>query len=148
MSIPFLAVGLVLISGALLAIQAPMNTTLGRVVGSPVNAALVSFVVGSVALSLLASVLRTAPNLSALRTLPWWAWCGGLCGAAFVASAAYAAPRLGVATMLTLGVASQLAAAVVIDHMGAFGVAPRAVTLWRLSGILLVMVGTLLVRRG
>jgi transporter family-2 protein len=148
MTVPFLAVWLVLISGALLAVQAPLNATLSRAVGSPVNAALLSFLVGSLALALVAALLRAAPTLSAVRALPWWAWCGGLCGAVFVAGAAYAVPRLGVATVLTLGVASQLAAAIVIDHVGALGVAPRAVTLWRVAGILLVMVGTLLVRRG
>lgn len=142
-----LAVLLILIGGALLSVQAPINTTLGRAVGSPVNAAFVSFVVGAVALGGLALMLRVTPNLSAARTLPWWAWVGGLCGAFFVASAAHAAPRLGVATMLTLAVAGQLLTAILIDHFGILGVTARAMSLGRLAGVLLVIVGALLVRR-
>jgi len=84
----------------------------------------------------------------AVRALPWWAWMGGAFGAFFVASAAYAAPRIGVATMLTLGVASQLVAAIAIDHLGALGVAQRAVSTGRVVGVLLVIAGAVLVRRG
>jgi transporter family-2 protein len=139
---------LVLLSGSLLSVQAPLNATLSRAVGGPVNAALVSFVVGTLALTGVATVLRAEPDMSAVRALPWWAWCGGLCGAVFVAGAAYAAPKLGVATLLTLGVASQLVMAVVLDHYGAFGMARQGITIGRLAGIALVAVGAVLVRRG
>ena len=114
-------------------------------------ASLVNFFAGAVLGIVVATIMSVSGepgNWRRATEAPWWAWCGGLCGAVFVAGAAYAVPRLGVATVLTLGVASQLAAAIVIDHVGALGVAPRAVTLWRVAGILLVMVGTLLVRRG
>lgn len=147
MSAPVLAALIVLLSGTLLSVQAPLNAALSRAVGSPVNAALISFLVGTLALSVVAGAMRAEPNLSAVRTLPWWAWCGGLCGAVFVAGAAYAAPRIGVATMLTLGIASQLLAAIVIDHLGALGVAQRAVSAGRVLGVLLVIAGAVLVRR-
>lgn len=141
------AVLLILVGGALLSVQAPINTTLGRAVGSPVNAAFVSFVVGAAALGCLALTMRVTPNLTAARALPWWAWVGGFCGAFFVASAASAAPRLGVATMLTLAVAGQLITAIMIDHLGVLGVTARAMSLGRLAGVLLVIIGALLVRR-
>lgn len=147
MPVSSLAVLVILIGGALLSIQAPINTTLGRAVGSPVNAAFVSFVIGAVALGCLAFTVRVTPNVAAVRALPWWAWVGGLCGAFFVASAAYAAPRLGVAAMLTLAVAGQLITAIVIDHLGLLGVTARAMSVGRLAGVLLVIVGALLVRR-
>lgn len=139
---------LVLLSGSLLSVQAPLNAALSRAIGGPVNAALVSFVVGTLALAGVATVLRAEPNMAAVRALPWWAWCGGLCGAVFVSGAAYAAPKLGVATLLTLGVASQLMMAVVLDHYGAFGMARQALSLGRVAGIALVIVGAVLVRRG
>ena len=148
MPISPLAILLILFGGAFLSIQAPLNTTLGRAVGSPVNAAFVSFVVGAVALACLALTMRVTPSMPAVRSLPWWAWCGGFCGAFFVASAAYAAPRLGVATMLTLAVASQLLTAILIDHFGLLGVTSRAMSPGRLAGALLVIVGAVLVRRG
>ena len=66
----------------------------------------------------------------------------------FVSGAAYAAPKLGVATLLTLGVASQLMMAVALDHYGAFGMARQSISLSRVAGIALVILGAVLVRRG
>jgi transporter family-2 protein len=123
-----------------------LNATLGRAVGSPVNAALISFLVGTVGLLIVAAVQRVAPNGALVRTLPWWAWVGGLCGAVFVTAAAYAAPRIGVGSMLTLAVASQLLMAVALDHAGVIGMAQRSITGGRVIGIVLVVVGALLVR--
>ena len=40
---------LILLAGVLIAVQGPINAALGRAVGSPVNAALLSFLVGSCA---------------------------------------------------------------------------------------------------
>lgn len=139
---------IILLAGAMIAVQGPINATLARAVGSPINAAFISFFVGTVALAIVAGVQRSEPNGALLRTLPWWAWVGGLCGAVFVSGAAYAAPRIGVANMLTIGVGSQLAMAILLDHWGAFGVPQQSVSLTRVGGIALVIVGALLVRRG
>jgi len=143
-SIPILVV---LFGGAMIAVQGPINATLGRAAGSPVNAALASFVVGTLALAAIATIQRAVPDSALLRALPWWAWMGGFCGAVFVTAAAYAAPKIGIASMLTLAVASQLLIAVALDHSGALGVPARAVTGGRAAGIVLVIVGALLVRR-
>lgn len=147
MSFLDLPVIVILLGGVMIAVQGPLNAALGRAVGSPVNAALVSFIVGTIALAVLAAQQRVSPNSTLVRDLPWWAWVGGLCGAVFVTTAAYAAPRIGVASMLTLAVASQLVAAVALDHAGVFGVPQRSITPGRMVGIVLAVAGALLVRR-
>ena len=138
---------LMLVAGVLIAVQGPLNSVLGRAAGSPVNAALISFSIGTLALSIVAFSLRALPDLTAARALPWWAWLGGLCGAVFVTAAAYAAPRIGVATMLTIALASQLVTAVALDHVGAFGITRHPVSWGRAIGMLLVMAGVVVVRR-
>ncbi len=147
MSNASLSVAIIIVAGAMIAVQGPINATLGRAVGSPVNAALISFLVGTVALALVAGTQRVGASETLLRALPWWAWTGGLCGAVFVTAATYAAPRIGVANMLTLAIASQLLMAVALDHAGALGVPHRAISGGRVVGIALVIVGALLVRR-
>ena len=142
-----LSAAMILLGGALLSIQSPLNAMLGRAVGSPVNAALISFLVGTAAMSIVAASQRAAPDGSAIRGLPWYAWVGGLCGAVFVTAAAYAAPRIGVATMLTLAVASQLIVAVALDHAGAFGITPHPVSAGRVAGLVLVILGAIVVRK-
>ena len=130
-----------------MSIQSPLNAQLGKAVGSPINAALISFLVGTLALIVVATVQRSAPNAAATRALPWYAWVGGLCGAVFVSAAANAAPRLGVATMLSLAIASQLITALALDHYGVFGIPQHPVTAGRLAGMALVIAGVLVVRK-
>ncbi len=133
--------------GAFLALQAPTNAALARSLGSPVNAALVSFAVGTAGLLLAAALLGVRPEAAGVRAAPWWAWLGGLYGAVLVAATAYAAPRLGVAPALTLVVAGQFVVAVALDHFGALGLAARPISASKLAGLGLIAAGVLLVRR-
>ena len=130
------------------ALQGPTNARLVTAVGSPLNAAFVSFAVGTVALGCLAVALQTRPDTAAVRGLPWWTWIGGLYGAIFVVSAAWAVPRLGVAMTVILMVAGQILISVLLDHFGALGVPRQPLNLTRLLGVALVFGGVLLVRRG
>ena len=145
---PLLAMLAVVLAGGATALQAPTNARLATAVAGPVNAAFVSFAVGTAALGLLAAILHTRPDIAASRALPWYAWVGGLYGAIFVVAAAWAVPRLGVAMTITLMVAGQLMISLVLDHFGALGVPQAPISLTRLAGVALVIGGVLLVRRG
>lgn len=137
----------VVIGGAATALQAPTNAKMMTAAGSPVNAAFVSFAVGTAALGILAVVLQAKPDMAVARSLPWYAWLGGLYGAVFVVAAAWGVPRLGVATTITLMVAGQLLLSLALDHFGALDV-PRYPLNWgRVAGVALVLAGVLLVRR-
>jgi len=142
--IPFV---LVLLAGIAVAVQAPTNAMLARASGSVVLAACMSFAVGLVALAAVwAAFDRTAP--AGLRAAPGWAWLGGLYGAMYVAALAYGTPRLGLAATLTVGIAGQIAAALVLDHFGLLGLRLAPVSPLRLAGAALVLAGVVLVRRG
>lgn len=142
-----LAMAAVVFGGAATALQAPTNARMMGAVGSPVNAAFVSFAVGTAALGLLAAALQVKPDMTAARALPWYAWVGGLYGAVFVVAAAWGVPRLGVATTITLMVAGQLMLSLVLDHFGVMGVPRQPMNLTRAAGVALVVAGVLLVRR-
>ena len=135
------------IGGVLLAVQAPTNAILGKASGSPIVAAFISFLIGTIALG--AVVAATSGKLFApgLRQVPWYAWLGGFYGAFFVAVAAFGAPRVGVGVLLTAAVAGQLAAALVLDHYGLLGPRSPSGDLTRAAGFVLVLVGAVLVRR-
>lgn len=137
----------VVLAGGATALQAPTNAKMMGAVGSPVNAAFVSFAVGTAALSILAVILQTKPDMAAARNLPWYAWIGGLYGAIFVVAAAWGVPRLGVALTITLMVAGQLLIGLILDQVGAFGAPQHPISLGRLAGVALVIGGVLMVRR-
>ncbi|MFN3558996.1 MAG: DMT family transporter [Brevundimonas sp.] len=137
----------VVLAGGATALQAPTNAKMMGAVGSPVNAAFVSFAVGTAALGILAVILQAKPDMVAARNLPWYAWVGGLYGAIFVVAAAWGVPRLGVALTITLMVAGQLLIGLILDHFGAFGAPAHPMNLGRVAGVALVIAGVLMVRR-
>ena len=142
-----LTILLAVVAGALMAIQAPTNAMLSRPLDSPITAAFLSFLVGTVALGLLAWLLPSRPDAAGVRALPWYVWLGGLYGAFFVAMAAFGAPRVGVGVLLTAVVAGQLGMAVLLDHYGLLGLDRNPINLQRVAGLLLVLGGVVLVRR-
>ncbi|WP_292093223.1 DMT family transporter [Brevundimonas sp.] len=137
----------VVLAGGATALQAPTNARLATAVSSPVNAAFISFAVGTVALGLLALALQTRPDVVAAKALPWWTWIGGLYGCVFVVAAAWGVPKLGVALTITLMVAGQLLASLLLDHFGAMGVPRQPINWSKVAGVALVIAGALLVRR-
>ena len=143
-----LTLSLALFAGILMAVQAPTNAVLGKASGSPIVAAFISFVVGTVALG--AMVAASSGRLFApeLKSVPWYAWLGGLYGAFFVAIAAFGAPKVGVGPLLTAAIGGQQIGAVILDHYGLLGLTRQPVSIEKVGGVILVLVGAWLVRRG
>lgn len=135
------------VAGAMIPFQAGINAQLGHWVDSPVRAAFVSFVVGTLAL-LVASALvfKPLPSLDRLSNAPWWVWIGGLLGAFYVAGSVVAAPRLGAALLIAAVVAGQTVASVLIDQFGWVGFKEQHISPGRVVGVLLVACGVTLVR--
>src|SRR4051812_11621759 len=138
---------IVFAAGGMIALQAPTNAILAKAGGSPVLAALISFAVGTIALMLVWLASGNRPRSAAFAGLPAYAWFGGAYGALYVAVAAYAAPRLGLAALITIGIAGQIAVALLLDQFGALGLPREPLNLGRIAGALLVIAGVVLVRR-
>jgi transporter family-2 protein len=134
--------------GAALPVQAGVNVRLRQILGDPLRASFVSFAVGSVFLLLLTLTAREPwPALSALARGPAWAWAGGLLGACFVVGTIVLVPRLGAAVTFALIVAGQMGISLAIDQFGLFGLARHPISLARIAGSGLLVVGVVLLRR-
>lgn len=137
-----------LLAGALLPMQAAINAQLRYALGTAVQAALVSFAVGTLALIAYALAVRSGlPDSRMVSQAPWWVWSGGLLGAAYVLSAIIVTPRLGAASLLGLALAGQLIAALVMDHYGLLGLAVQPLSSLRVLGVLLLVAGVALIVR-
>lgn len=145
--VAILPVLLVIFAGGMIAVQAPTNAMLAKAGGSPVLAALISFAVGTAALFAAWLAGGNKPPAASFAGLPWYAWMGGLYGATYVAVAAYAAPKIGLASLITIGIAGQIAMALWLDHIGALGLPREPISLGRVLGAALVVAGVVLVRR-
>ena len=135
-------------AGAMMPIQAGVNSTLALQTHSSLMAAMVSFVVGSIALVVIVLAMRLPmPGVGALKAAPWWSWTGGLLGAFFVAASVILVPKLGAATMMATFLAGQLTASVVLDHFGWATFPQHDLSLGRVAGVMLLVAGVFLIRR-
>lgn len=133
--------------GVMLPVQAGVNAQLRTGLGHPLLAAFASFAVGTVALGLVAVAARARFSGGPLTAIPWYQWTGGLLGAVYIAAAVVLAPRLGAAALIAAVVAGQMIASLVLDARGWAGFAQQPLTLPRLCGGVLVIVGVLLITR-
>jgi bacterial/archaeal transporter family-2 protein len=146
-SVPFLLAA-AFAGGAALAIQAVINAQLRTWVGHPLTAALLSFLVGTIAIVVtVVAVGAPRPVLGALRAAPWWIWIGGLLGAYYIIAQVLVTPRVGATIFLALVIAGQLLAAITMDHTGALGLPRHPVTPGRLLGAACLVTGVVLLRR-
>jgi transporter family-2 protein len=142
-----LAISLTAFTGGLIALQAPINSELGRVMGTW-QAVTLSFLVGTV---LLLGIAAVAPGglggLGKAGQLPWYYIAGGVLGAAYVTTVLVTIRTLGAGGVTAATIAGQLTTSVVIDQLGLLGVVKQPVTVLRVLGIALLVVGTYLIIR-
>lgn len=137
-----------ILSGAFIAVQAPINSQLARGLGLPVAAAAFSFLSGAIVLGI-ATVLVTRTqgiSLDWKGPAPWLFVAGGLLGGAYVTISTILIPRIGAAALMAFLVAGQLVAGMLLDRIGFLGMAVREISLGRVAGAVLLMAGALLVR--
>jgi len=143
------AVLLTVFAGSLVAMQAPINSMLGRSVGTFAAASL-SFAIG---LTVLVGITLVAGsggfhNLGEAGDLKWYYLTGGVLGAIYVTSVLVSVRTLGAGGVTAATIAGQLTLAVIIDRLGWFGVDKHGFTVERVVGLALLAVGTFLVVRG
>lgn len=138
-----------LVVGALMPVQAILNTRLGRQTGGPLMGSLISFIVGLVCLL----VLNLISNYSAViqlkpaATSPWYIWLGGVIGAIFVGYITWVNQKQGVALTFALVVSGQIFVSLLIDHYGLLGSAIRTITLEKIAGAILIIAGLVLIKK-
>ena len=136
------------LAGTMIAAQGVVNGRMAAAMGGPMQAAFISFSVGWIALVALNLIFGNNLNVvQAAQTAPWWAWLGGLMGAVVVTLAAFAVPKIGVATYVSAFIAGQLTAALFYDHFGLLGQTVREITPLRLLGVVFMGAGVYLIRR-
>jgi bacterial/archaeal transporter family-2 protein len=134
-------------AGCLVGMQAPINSRLGRAVGS-FQAATFSFLVGATVLVLVTAFVNGGlGNIAHLGRAPWWALIGGLLGAVYVTVALVAVRTLGASGLTAVVITGQLLISVVIDRFGLLGIAKQSVGATRILGLVLLAVGVVLVVR-
>ncbi|MDD2867120.1 DMT family transporter [Neomegalonema sp.] len=146
MQFSFTAMFFVVLAGACISIQAPINAALGRAVQSPLVAAAISFGVGFALLGLAAVASGDGRGFSTALRQDWRLWLGGVLGAFYVWTIVWTLPRMGALTAICALALGQMLAALLLDRLGAFGMPVREITTPRLLAAAMVAGGLALSR--
>ena len=132
--------------GGLIALQPVVNSGLGRATGS-LPAALVSFLIGTLALAAIVVLSGQGGDVTRLFDVRPIYLIGGLLGALYVTMALITVREIGAGGVAAATITGQLTAAVAIDRLGILGLEETPVTASRLLGVLLLIAGTYLIVR-
>jgi bacterial/archaeal transporter family-2 protein len=139
-----------LAGGAVLPVQGAVNAQLRADLDAPVTAGAWSFMIAAAAmlavLALAAARDAPRPRVDRLDRVPWWGWLGGLCGATYVTSVFLLIPEIGVAPTMTLTVAGQQLASLLVDRYGLLRLPRRPISRARLSGVAALLAGVALIQ--
>lgn len=141
-----LSLMIVVIAGMALATQAPINSALGRSLGSPVGAAAVSFAVGLIVLIALTLLTGGLQVFAKVASTPGWQLLGGLLGAFYVSAVLWGVSTLGVLSAMAALILGQIGMALVLDGNGLLGLPVQALTPQRIAAAGLVAAGLVLSR--
>lgn len=131
--------------GLAMAVQTSLNAQLRTHVGSALNAALISFMIGTVVLAVMVLLLQQdKPNISNIQQIPWYLWFGGCLGVYAISMSIYTAPKLGLLTFTGLMIFGQVVSSMLIDHFAWLGIERTPISLTRLFGAIVIFIGVLL----
>jgi transporter family-2 protein len=131
--------------GIAVALQAQFMGLMDKQIGT-LESVFITYAGGGVLIGL-AVLFHRGGNLAAWQQVPWYALLSGALGLVIVGSIGYGTARLGVVAAMTVIVAAQFIAAAVVDHFGVLGANLQPMTLKRLTGVALMLLGTWLVIR-
>lgn len=143
-SVIFLAA---LMVGVLVPLQAGANVALGRALGHPLWATMISLAVSVICVVPMMLAFRVSgPSIAGLAGQPKWIWIGGVAGVIYITAALLLVPKLGAASFMTAVIAGQILASLAIDHFGLVGFEAKPLTLPRLIGAAVVVAGVLVMQ--
>jgi transporter family-2 protein len=131
--------------GIAMSIQTAINSQLREYVHSPLQAALLSFLVGTIVLAIFV-FFQSTPKLTMyhLGQIPWFLWLGGCLGVYAISLSIYTAPQLGFLTLSALIIFGQIMMSMLLDHFGWLGVEKTTLNWQRLLGGVVIFIGVLL----
>ncbi|MDN5216469.1 DMT family transporter [Fulvivirgaceae bacterium BMA12] len=134
-------------AGIFLAVQGSLNAQLGVLLKNPLLATLSAFLSSSLfALLFVFIQVRDFPSAKQIYEIPFYLWfTGGLFSVLGISMYYFTIPKLGVATMISLGLCGQLIFAVVAGHFGWFNLPEEPISWPRFIGVMAMILGIILI---
>ena len=133
-------------AGGLVALQAPINSMLGRAIGTW-QAAFLSFAIGTLLLLAIAMLSGGLGSLADAGAPGPVYLLGGVLGAAYVTTVLVTVRTLGAGGVTAATIAGQLTVSLVVDQLGILGVEKSPITVVKLLGVVFLTLGVVLIVR-
>lgn len=139
---------LALLSGFCLAIQPAVNGHLGIGISSGIQAALISFLIGTILLIAINVILKqmTSVKMAFQKKAPWWFYMGGFLGALYVFFALVITPEIGTGAFVIFVLIGQMVVSLLIDNYGLLRSRIRKVSYIQIIGLVVMLLGAGIVK--
>ena len=125
-----------------------MNGALLKSINNPWLASAISFLpVLAFLICVFLCIPKPMPSGESLATMPWWAPLGGLVGAGAVVVGLMFVNKVGAGTLAGLTITANILMSILIDKFGWFGMEQHPLSLGRIAGAVLLVVGIYLVSK-
>lgn len=141
-----LYIALSLLGGVLIPIAAALSGAMGRTLGNPYVAAIIT-ATGAFLLVIaysLATGNAGSVSFAAIARIPALQLLAGFGIAFYILAITYVGPRFGVGNAIMLVVAAQIASSAAIDQFGLFGAPQKPIDTLRAIGLLIMVVGVVI----
>lgn len=129
------------IVGMVIALHFSMNSAIGKIVENPRMANAIFWLIGAGIAVLIGLSGWDNEFWARARTVPLWLWFAGVLGACIVFAVISLIPKLGAGTTNVILLTGQVIGGLLIAHYGLLGSPVERITLVRLLGIILMVVG-------
>lgn len=138
-----------LTGGIFLSIQGGLNAQLGTLLKNPLLATLVAYLFSTIfAFVLVLFSLKNVPTIQQVKEIPTYLWfTGALFSVLGISLYYYTIPKLGISTMISIGLFGQMLFSVIAGHFAWFGLPKEPADLKRIVGISAMVVGIILINK-
>ncbi len=133
------------LGGVAVAIQAQMMGQLDKSLGT-IESVFITYGGGGLLIGIVMLGMRGG-NLTSISAVPQYTLLAGAVGLLIVGSIGYSVPRLGLVAAFTLMVSAQFISGALMDHYGLLGAELRQLTMSRVLGIAIMLLGVWIVIR-
>ncbi|MFB1098941.1 DMT family transporter [Terribacillus sp. JSM ZJ617] len=132
--------------GTGLSFQTAVNSQLRKFVISPYLASMISFVIGALSLAVITLITGSPLGISwgFISQQPVWIWLGGVLGVIFLTVNILLFPKLGSVQTAIMPILGQIIMGMLIDNFGWFHSMEEPFDMYRIIGIVLVIIGVFL----
>ena len=133
--------------GMFLAAQGIFNSHLGVLLKNPILAAVSAFISSTFfAFLFLLISTKNPPSITMIKSVPFYLWfTGGLLSVIGISIYYYTIPKLGISTMISIGLFGQIIFSLIAGHLGLFGLPVEPITVKRIIGVASMIGGITLI---